>query len=280
MKFKHLSVFLLTPLLLSSCGHRPSDIIRIEKNGELYQMTEPVVGSNYDNYLRHTNSEEILSLLDNNEPFIFYVLAETCSSCLAFKPNLLRYVYETSALVYYLNASNNDDYLEYSKIWQQYQDIFIANLEVPYLLIFETNSTYAKGAVSKMTASTYSPFETMMNQLVRVSNMYSLATYQSVMHHLNEDDDVLYFLYDRNNERARNIYVNKIFPKARDSEKSIKIVDLYRFSEEDGISLRETFELGETIAPAAYYYVDGQFEEAHLFGLDDVSDQQFLDSYL
>jgi len=278
MKIKVWSFLLAIPFILSSCGTNPKGLVYIAQNGDIYNVAEPSVADETINYVRPTDSIEVLSLIDNNESFILYVAAEGCSGCRAFKPNLLRYIYETKALVYYLNASDNDDYLEYSKIWQKYQDMFMANLEVPYLMIIENENSYAKGAVSKMTADTYAPFANMMNLLVKVTNITSLKSYESANHYL-QDDSSLYFFYDRTDEEAIDIYSQSIFPLAKESETNLHVVDFSTFDEISLDILRETFSLGETIGPVAQYYENGLLVEAHLFGIDETSDSTFLETY-
>lgn len=278
MKIKVWSFLLAIPLILSSCGTNPKGLVYIAQNGDIYNVAEPSVADETVNYVRPTDSVEVLSLLANNEPFMLYVAAEGCSGCRAFKPNLLRYIYETKALVYYLNASDNDDYLEYSKVWQKYQDMFMANLEVPYLMIIENENSYAKGAVSKMTADTYAPFANMMNLLVKVTNITSLKSYESANHYL-QDDSSLYFFYDRTDEEAIDIYSQSIFPLAKESETNLHVVDFSTFDEISLDILRETFSLGETIGPVAQYYENGLLVEAHLFGIDETSDSTFLETY-
>ena len=278
MKIKVWSFLLAIPFILSSCGTNPKGLVYIAQNGDIYNVAEPSVADETINYVRPTDSIEVLSLIDNNESFILYVAAEGCSGCRAFKPNLLRYIYETKALVYYLNASDNDDYLEYSKIWQKYQDMFMANLEVPYLMIIENENSYAKGAVSKMTADTYAPFANMMNLLVKVTNITSLKSYESANHYL-QDDSSLYFFYDRTDEEAIDIYSQSIFPLAKESETNLHVVDFSTFDEISLDILRETFSLGETIGPVAQYYENGLLVEAQLFGIDETSDSTFLETY-
>jgi len=278
MKIKVWSFLLAIPLILSSCGTNPKGLVYIAQNGDIYNVAEPSVADETINYVRPTDSIEVLSQMDNNEPFILYVAAEGCSGCRAFKPNLLRYIYETKALVYYLNASDNDDYLEYSNISQKYQDMFMANLEVPYLMIIENENSYAKGAVSKMTADTYAPFANMMNLLVKVTNITSLKSYESANHYL-QDDSSLYFFYDRTDEEAIDIYSQSIFPLAKESETNLHVVDFSTFDEISLDILRETFSLGETIGPVAQYYENGLLVEAHLFGIDETSDSTFLETY-
>ncbi len=278
MKIKVWSFLLAIPFILSSCGTNPKGLVYISQNGDIYNMAEPSVADETVNYVRPTDSVEVLSLLANNEPFMLYVAAEGCSGCRAFKPNLLRYIYETKALVYYLNASDNEDYLEYSKIWQRYQDMFMANLEVPYLMIIENEESYAKGAVSKMTADTYAPFANMMNLLVKATNITSLKSYESANHYL-QDDSSLYFFYDRTDEEAIDIYSQSIFPLAKESETNLHVVDFSTFDEISLDNLRETFSLGETIGPVAQYYENGLLVEAHLFGIDETSDSTFLETY-
>lgn len=279
MKIKSWPFLFVIPVLLTACGNAPRGLVLIPQNGDIYSASEPTVGDVMTNYVRHTDSVEVLSLIDNNEPLIFYVGSESCSGCRAFKPNLLRYVYETKALVYYLNVANNDDYLEYSKIWQRYQDMFIADLAVPYLTIIENSNSYVKGAVSKMTATTYEPFGNMMNQLVKVTNVSSLKTYEAASHYLSLEK-ALYFFYDRNNEEVASIYRDKILPLAEKSLQTLYVVDFATFDETSQASLRETFSLGETIEAVAQYYENGVLVEPHLFGLDDTSDQLFLETYL
>lgn len=280
MKIKSLVWLVLAPLILSACGNNPDGPVRVPQNGDLFGVDEPVVADETSEYVRHTDSVEILSMLDNSEPFILYVGAEGCSACRAFKPNLLRYVYETKALVYYLNAYNNDDYNEYSKIWYKYQDIFMAGLETPYLMVVENSESYAKGAVSKMTADTYSPFANMMNQLVKVTNVNSLVNYASAEHYLSSEETSLYFFYNRDDQEVQDIYLNKVLPVAQESKNVLNVVDFINFDETSLDSLQATFGLGETIGPVAQYYENGVLSEAHLFGLDDTADQTFLETYL
>lgn len=280
MKLKTLSWFALAPLLLSSCGYNPDSPVHIAQNGDLFAVDEPVVADQTSEYVRRTDSDEILSLLDNAEPFILYVGYDSCSACRAFKPHLLRYVYETKALIYYLDASDGTDLLEYSKIWQRYQDIFMAGVETPYLMVIENTQSYAKGAVSKMTSDTYAPFANMMSQLVKITNVISMVTYQAADYYLNNEAKSLYFFYDRTDEEARGIYANKILPAAEESEQRLNVVDFHDYDETDLDALQATFGLGETIGPIAQYYEDGVLSEAHPFGIDEVSDQVFLDQYL
>lgn len=280
MKMFKASLLVLIPLLLSSCGNRPRGLVLISQNGSLYDIQEPTATSELSDYVRHTDSPEILSYLQNDEPFVLYVGMAGCLGCNMFKPNLQRYVYETQALIHYLNVGDNDDYLEYSKIWTGYQDIFMADLEVPYLMIVESSEAYVKGAVSKMTATTDEPFINMMNSLVDVANVASHIQNDSATNYLASSEEGLFFFYDREDEDALEIYRTLIWPYAAKSERSLQVVDYTNFTEEELIILRATFSLGEDIGPIAKYYEGEAMIEAHYFGIDEASDRQFLEAYL
>ncbi len=275
-----MALLVILPLLLSACGNRPNGPVSIAQNGSLYDVGEPQTDSEISDYVRHTNSEEILSYLGNSEPFILYVGMPGCLGCNMFKPNLLQYVNQTKALVHYLNYANSGDRLEYSKIWVDYRDIFMADIEVPYLMIIENAKSYAKGAVSKMTAATADPFLNMMNSLVKVSKVNSHVEYDSANYYLNNNQEGLYFFYDRNDEDAQEIYSSLIWPRASLSEKHIQVVDYANFNDLEKMALCETFSLDEDIGPIAKYYRDGTVVGANFFGIDENVDQQFLDAYL
>lgn len=280
MKFAKASLLFILPLLLTACGNRPQGPVLIAQNGGLYDVGEPQSTSETSDYVRHTDSEEILSYLSNDEPFVLYVGMSGCLGCNIFKPNLLQYTFQTKSLIHYLNVANSDDHLEYSKIWDEYRDVFMADLEVPYLMIVENAKSYVKGAVSKMTASTADPFLNMMNSLVKVTKVNSHIAYDSVENYFDNSEEGLYFFYDRNDEDAQDIYGSLIWPRASMSDQNLQVVDYTNFTSEELIALRETFSLGENIGPIAKYYADGSVVEAHFFGIDENADQQFLDAYL
>lgn len=266
----------LLPLLLTSCSSAP---VSMAINGDLIDLDAPTTGSFLSDYARHVDSEIVLAQMNNDEPFVLYVGSSSCSHCLEFKPNLLRYIYENKVLVEYLDVGAGEDYEEYAKIWKAYPDIFEASLQVPNLLIIENHTSYKKGASSKMTAATYTPFENMMNQLIKISNVTSVTTYQSAAYYLDEPS-ALYFFYDRSNDESRSIYIDQIWTRARNSQKNMYLVDIDLLSLSDKENLQATFELSDLVQPIAKYYEDGQFKEAHRFGIDDASDISFLDRYL
>ncbi|MFA5480932.1 MAG: hypothetical protein WC282_00910 [Bacilli bacterium] len=283
MKSPFLSFLFLIPLLLTSCDPtQPTEVISLNRNGELHDVATLSSNSQVADYVRHTNSEEVLSMLENDESFIFYVGHSGCSACQAFKPNLLRYINETKVLVHYLTFDSLDDpdYEQYAEIWNAYQDIFLASIEFPYFMVFQDSSHYARGATSKMTAQTYEPFLNMMNILVKVNSIISIATFQTADYYLNNTSEAVFFFYDRQYDDAAKIYNNLIFPAASQSEKTLYLVDVRAFSLEDGVLLRETFNLGETIVPVAQRFLAGEYQESHHFGIDANMDQDFIVNYL
>jgi len=280
MKMKALLLFLIIPFALSSCGHNPTRLLSLLQNGDLADVPAPAVGSSVSAYTRHTDSAEILGLISHGEPFLFYVGSDECSACLAFKPHLLRYIHETKTLVYYLDPYVNADYEEYADIWGAYQDVFLANLEIPYLMAIEDSEHFAKGATTKMTALTYEPFLNMMNGLVGANSIRSIATFASAEHYVDDFAQSLFFFYDRTDDEAARIYGNYIFPAAEKSATPLYLVDISSLEEADVVLLKEKFDLGDTIGPIAQYYEGGELVEPHLFGLDEVMDVAFLDQHL
>ena len=281
MKIGKFPFLLILSLLLSSCGNRPDGPVPISQNANLYDVEEPAVGNDITNFVRHTDSKEILSMLDNSEPFVLYVGMQGCYGCNLFKPNLINYVYHSKALVHYLNVGNTTDKIEYSKIWSDYRDIFMADLEVPYLMVVEDSKAYAKGSVSKMTATTNEPFLNMMNSLVKVTNVNSHIEYESANDYYINNENSFCFFYDRNDEDAQDIYRSLIWPYASVSNNLLQVIDYTNFESEQLDLLRQTFSLGDNdIGPIGKYYHNGEVVESHFFGFDENLDKTFLDTYL
>ncbi|MFA5421199.1 MAG: hypothetical protein WC344_00185 [Bacilli bacterium] len=280
MRKRTFAFLLILTLLLSSCGDGEDNRFRIAQNGDLSDVAEPAIGTEIDAYVRPIGSELAIALIASYEPFIFYVGSKTCSACLAFRPNVLRYIYETKALVYYLNIDVPEGAADYRDIATAYPQIFKAIRGVPCLMVIKDENTFFQGENSKMTASTYSPFLTMMTAEVRVTKMKSIATYATVESERQTNERNLFFFFNRYHAKSRAIYATKILPAAEESDNSLSVVDVSEFDAEELAQLQSNYSLSTEVGPVAQYYENGLLVDPHLFGIDERSDAAFLDAYL
>lgn len=274
-------------LLIFSAISLVASITSLGCNGlEKESFIKVLQNANIDNsqselteYVHHTNSEEVLYLLDNNESFLFYVGLDNCSGCQLFKPNLIQYVQETKALIYYLNAGISEDYLAYADIWYKYQNIFEPNLEVPYLLFIKNQTTFQKGAVSKMTSANYQTFLTMMNQLVTVSSIRLWTSFDKIENVYNNSEPKLFIFYSRVNESNRLIYQAYLLPFLLKQEKNTEIVDLLNFSGEDTLDLKDLFLLPDEVVLCGAIVQDQTIMQNYVFSENNTENDAFLNLY-
>ncbi|MDY0101135.1 MAG: hypothetical protein WCZ47_00225 [Bacilli bacterium] len=273
MRFQKILTLLILPLILGSCDNK-EPFISIMQNPHV-----DVSSSEFLDYVRHTNSEEILYLIENNEPFIFYLGSNSCYGCSLFKPNLISYIQETKALVYYLNVDIPSDYEAYADIWYEYQTMFKLPLEVPYLLFIKNQTTFKKGSVSKMTSEKYETFEKMMNQLVKVTPNRLYSSYEKVETKFVNASKSLFIFYERKDEKSRQIFQNYLLPFLLKQQKEVEIVDLLNFSSEDKTNLYNLFSIIEAPSLTGYICENQVVVHKHEFVESNLENDSFLNLY-
>lgn len=274
MRIRKLLLFLSFVFVLSSCDIKNDPFISVMQNANLNTQSEEI-----EDYVRHTTSEEILYLLENDESFIFYLSLKNCAGCILFKPNLMKYVRQTKALIYYLNVGDEDDYNAYADIWYEHQDMFKVPLEVPYLLFIKDKLTFKKGSVSKMTSNDYQTYEKMMNQLVKVNNLLSYQTLSTLENHFTKGDYALYIFYNREEENDRLFYKDYVYPSLIHETKNVEIIDYFSFNEDDQIDFLIYFSLLE-VPKLSGYIVESQIILNSFTFTENVSENEtFLNLY-
>lgn len=274
MRFHKVFALFSLPLILLSCDNHDDHFLSIMQNTNIDVSSNEII-----DYVHHTNSEEILFLLNNNEPFIFYAGLDSCSGCLLFKPNLIQYVKETKALIYYLNVGQSQDYEGYADIWFKYKNIFDADLAVPYLLFIKNQTTFKKGANSKMTSTNYQTFKTMMDNLVKVTPHRLYTTFDKIETLYNNSSNNLFIFYNRLEENNRLLFQNYLFPYLLKQQKEVEIVDLFNFSEGDKMSLLSLFVLSEEPLLSGYIVENQTIIHTYTFTENSVENDTFFALY-
>lgn len=118
-------------MLISSCVNN-SQTVEISSNQNL-----PATFSNdalMDDWTIRLDTETLEMLKQSNNYFLMYLGNPTCSSCTRFKPQLITWIYETNAMVYYLDTLEQLHALP--SIQMQFPHYFPEGFSTPSLYIF------------------------------------------------------------------------------------------------------------------------------------------------
>ena len=280
-----LGLLFILPLLLTSCGEDSSNP-HIYKNGDLLLNSEIT----FENSLRETTADEVISLMNQNENFCLYFYQTECSHCQDFKPKLVDYVKNTSTLFYSMNIagetiiSEGDEraYLseEFAKLIQSdYGKLFFpvfSYISTPAIFIASGDGVPQK--ISNSRISTTLMFTNAMNEEAYTSSVYSFKNYDAYLKfkdsHLKEG--FLSFLIDRSLASSTQTYINEIQSQILNSSKDIALVELNEVNKE---SFYNYFSIDSFAFPIGIYQKN-EIRDEKVFYANAMENQEFLDLYL
>ena len=216
MKRNHvLSVLLLTPLLLSSCGEFKGNTPGL-RNGDILYL-------NVDNpnYYRDSSFKMIDTLIESKQEYILMFTREGCSACNEFKPVLDKYIKESKQLVYRYDISSSDFTTEFIP---KYCDSFFPNKEVLTPTIFVSDGEN----ISKLDNNRFKTkpmFKVMMRKTLYETNVYSFTRFAPLKSFMDENKESTIYLLDRNVTKAVNSY-NEIKENLYKSESKSIVVEM------------------------------------------------------
>ncbi len=159
-----LSTTIAFVVLMSSCVSN-SQIVGIAMNPNL-----PSVISNnalIDDWTIRLDIEMLETLKQSDEYFLMYLGNPSCSSCNRFQPQLLSWIDETNALVYYLDTLEHLHQL--TTIQNQFTNYFPEGFSTPSLYIFLSEERIHLIGASEAFFS-YPRFKALMASYIAIEN--------------------------------------------------------------------------------------------------------------
>ncbi len=264
MKKRFLSLILLLPFSLSSCGQNKNNP-HINKNGELYSLEE----INDDNAYVTGNFEYIDNLIQQKEKFIFYFMQENCHSCEDFKGVMLNYIKESKAFVVKVNMTNQAE-IAY-KLYEKYNTL-LNLIDTPRVYLIENSEKMTLIPQSRYSSSLM--FNKAMNDYVYVSNVYTFSSLNSYQTFLEKEDNLLTIFLDYSNSSAIEKYRSFIEEKIQDSDKKVALIEL---NDDNKSSFIDAYNLNDLNEPIGYIKSENKW---HTFSLDNKESSDFLATYL
>jgi len=135
-------IYLTLLLMISSCvTHTQTIGIPINANLPNSVASNPSI----DNWVVRLDLESLETLSLSSDYYLLYLGNPSCSSCIRFQPNLITWIDETNALVYYLDTLENLHQLP--MIQNQFPQYFPEGFSTPTLYLFlETNRVHRLSA--------------------------------------------------------------------------------------------------------------------------------------
>ena len=272
MKNKNIIFLLLTTITLTSCGQNNKNP-HILRNGDLFNENDISI----KNAFNEIKSEEVISLIKNEENSLLYIYQNECQSCNIFKPIILDYISSTHNLVNTMNVTNNID--EISKLLNSdYGPVFFphgsSDIVTPRLFIVGENIATMFPISSR--GENKLMFKNAMNDYVYDSNVYSFVKLDKYKEMINSNENLLTILINRSNESLMRIYKSQIKSSIFDSNKDVALLDISKFNQDDIFSF---FNIDSLDYPYGVF-VNNKIKESHYFTPNSVNEGlNFLNNY-
>lgn len=269
--------FILLPLLIASitsCSSKNN--IVVAKNFDILNKSKPANNESLDSWTISLDGDGIKYLMDANYNFILYIASEGCSSCIRAKPQILNYIYENKTQIYLLNTSEYDDvYTEYAKFYSYTIGELNANLDTPTLL-FYSGRTLMNKVIGNSKLLNQNSTNNLFHSATTTKNIYTINSLEDYNNNKARNDS-LYFLYNRSNSIAKDIYSSTIKSALNGANKNIYIIELDALSDEEEAIILNEYSLSSS-NPFLYYYANSKIEDYVSYNV--VSDVESLSTFL
>lgn len=156
-------ILITSVLMISSCVSNPH-AVEISSNLNLPNT----LGNNdsIDLWTIRLDVESLSVLEATNENFLLYLGNPTCSSCIRFQPQLKSWIFETKAMVYYLDTLEQLHQL--SSIQEQFPTYFPEGFSTPTLYLLKGEERLHRISASEAFFS-YPRFKALMTSYATIS---------------------------------------------------------------------------------------------------------------
>ncbi len=274
---KMVVILAFAPFLIgiSSCGSSNPSMIQI--NQEIISKNEPTSDEKVADWTYSVNGEYTKSLMNSGQDFTLYIASETCSHCVAASPNIIKYIYNSKALIYYMETDlYSDVYDEYSKIYNNALGEPPASLVTPTLMFFKgrtlINYVEGNGRLGNITATT-----NLFNSQTKITNVSHIDTLQTLDNFLVSGSSIVFF-YDMNDTNAINSYQNVFKNISNNSEGKTAIFDMNSLSDEERTLLINKFDLKQIYSPQYVRFENGEKKDEFIY--EGESSNESLTTYL
>lgn len=156
-------ILITSVLMISSCVSNPQ-AVEISSNLNLPNT----LGNNdsIDLWTIRLDVESLSVLEATNENYLLYLGNPTCSSCIRFQPQLKSWIFETKAMVYYLDTLEQLHQL--SSIQEQFPTYFPEGFSTPTLYFLKGEERLHRISASEAFFS-YPRFKALMTSYATIS---------------------------------------------------------------------------------------------------------------
>lgn len=279
MKKLFLSIVLLSIIIpLSSCNS--SNPLYIQINQEILSKGEPTSESSMNEWTYSADGQYIASLMNSNQDFTLLFSSDYCTYCKEAKPSIIRYIYETKAMIYYIQTDAFEDiYEEYEKIYNNCLGNPTANLVTPTLMFFKgrTLVNYVTGndRLLNIVSTT-----NLFNGQTQITNVSHIDTLTGLSEYISANPNSLLFFYDINDTTAINAYTNVLKEISNKSDKKSAIVDMNSLSDTDRLKLISEYDLSSEYRPELIAYANGLKQDKFTYAEIDSDLIEYVQQYL
>jgi len=201
---------------------QPAGLPQLAQNGALPPVPASFTGVPLDAFVVEVTNAELVTLIESEATFLLYIGNDYCSSCLAFRPSLIEYIANYKTLVYHYD--NIDNSSTYPDLYEAYDAFFPENPPTPSLYFFKQGElrTRQDGIQRMMQYATFAPMMEGYAAVVGIKTLHSVSSLTATL----ENDDGLFFAYDRQNAAAVAAYIATIFPTMTDTSANMWQIEL------------------------------------------------------
>lgn len=257
---KNIFKLLTLPVILiplSSCSS-PRNIV-VSQNYEILNKAKPMNNESIADWTTSVDGNGIKYLMDANYNFVLYISSEQCSSCMDSKPQILNYIYETKTQMYLLDTLKYDEiYNEYSIFYNYTIGDLDANLVTPTIL-FYSGRTLMNKTIGSSRLLNQNSTNNLFRSATTLKNITVVKNYNDFSK-IKNTNDTIFYLYNRDNSLAKSAYTSIIKDQINTLNKTIYIVEVDSFSDEEISAYKNEFNLTST-NPFMYYYNDSTIKD-------------------
>ncbi|MCX5775491.1 MAG: hypothetical protein NTV44_03920 [Firmicutes bacterium] len=250
---KALMLAMTLAALLSLTGCNDANKVYIAKNASL-PTAQPVYQNDpLGNFVVEVDVNQVKALITSKESFALYIGNASCSSCEAFRPALLQYIYKSKSLIYHFDNLLHGT--TYDELPTAYPDYFDDNYPPTPSLYFFKDGTLAARRNGSTRMFDYVTFEPIMSGYVKVTSINYIFSKTTLDQLIEESNSTIYF-YSREDEASNNLYYNYLFPyvKGLSSKFYVMDVDSLNLSVDDELSFKTTYGLAAVTGEIANYH--------------------------
>jgi len=270
---KLLLTMMTTAALLSLNGCNNTNKVYISKNASIPTALPDYENDTLEGFVIEVDVNQVKSLIESKESFALYIGNASCSSCEAFRPALIEYIYRSKSLIYHFD--NLIHSTTYDELPTAYPDYFTDNYAPTPSLYFFKDGTLSARRNGSTRMFEYQTFEPIMSGYVNVSSINYIYSETTLDQIVDLESSIIYF-YSRTNIDSNSLYYSFLFPYVKTLSEPFYVVDI------DSLNL--TVEQQSTfLADYGLSAITGEIADYHLGSvassilLDNGNEQAMLD---